>query len=160
MALAPIVPRLHSLCLPIATAGITVGRVSYVTVEGVSRVAGVGLALVRCQAVAATVHCCDTPDDKDDGKKTEDQDIEHGPLDHGRPEMSCPHCFAAAPPALRPGAGGRGSCHPSGTLELRFHGVPVGGDRVRVRAAVGAAALAIGVPDRTAWLTTPPIRPI
>lgn len=41
-----------------------------------------GLALVSCQTVAATVHCRYTPDDKDDSKKTEDQDVKHAPLDH------------------------------------------------------------------------------
>jgi hypothetical protein len=41
--------------------------------------------------VAATVHCCHPSDDKDNGEKTEGQDVEHGPLDHGLLEMSCPH---------------------------------------------------------------------
>jgi len=41
------------------------------------------LAIVPRQTVAATVHCRDTPDDKDNGEEAEDQDVEHGPLDHG-----------------------------------------------------------------------------
>ena len=141
MALAPVIPRLHSLCLPIATTGITMDRVPDVTFDRASLVAVVGLALVRCQTVAATVHCGDTPDDKDNGEETEDQDIEHGPLDHGRPEMSCPHCFVAAPPTRRPGAGA--------DITPRVHwsrGSIVyleEGDRVRVRATVGATALAM-----------------
>jgi hypothetical protein len=91
MTLAPVTSRLDSFCLPIATARIAMGRVPYLTVGRGSLVAVVGLALVRCQTVAATVHCCYASDDKDNGEETEDQDVEHGPLDHGPLEMSCPH---------------------------------------------------------------------
>jgi hypothetical protein len=89
MTLAPGIPRLHSLCFSIATAGITVGRVPCLTNDRGSLVNVVGLALIRCQTVAATAHCRYAPDDQDNGKETEDQDVEHGPLDHGRLEMSC-----------------------------------------------------------------------
>lgn len=98
MALAPGIPRLHSLCFPIATADIAVGGVPYLTIGRVSLVDVVGLAFVRCQSVAATTHGCHTPDDKDNGEETEDQDVKHGPLDHARLEMSCPDCFVAASP--------------------------------------------------------------
>jgi hypothetical protein len=81
MPLAPVIPRLRSLCLPIATAGITMARVPHLAM-GRSSLLMAGLALVSCQTVAATVHCRYTPDDKDDSKKTEDQDVKHAPLDH------------------------------------------------------------------------------
>lgn len=85
MPLAPGIPRLRSLCLPIATVGITVARVPHLTMGRASLLALVDLAIVPRQTVAATVHCRDTPDDKDNGEEAEDQDVEHGPLDHGRP---------------------------------------------------------------------------
>lgn len=99
MALTPVIPGLHSLCLPIATAGITMGRVPYLTIGGAPLVAGVGQALVRCQTVAATVHRCYTPHDEDNGEETEDHDVEHGPLDHGLLEKSRPHCCLAGAPS-------------------------------------------------------------
>ena len=103
MALAPGIPRLHSLCFPIAAAGITVGGVPHLTIGRVSLVDVVGLALVRCQTVATTTHGCHTPDDKDNGEETEDQDVKHDPLDHGRLEMSCPDSFCSclAHPVVR-----------------------------------------------------------
>ncbi len=88
MALAPVTSRLRSLCLPIPTAGITTGRVPYLTMSRGPLVDLVGLARVRCQTVAATVHCRYTSDDKDDGEEAEDQDVEHDPLDHGPLEFS------------------------------------------------------------------------
>jgi len=97
MPLAPVIPRLRSLCLPVATVGITMGRVPHLTMgRGPPWVAG--LALVCCQTVAATVHCCDTPDDKDDGEEAEDHDVKHGPLDHG-PRGRSWRCPDRGPPS-------------------------------------------------------------
>lgn len=62
--------------------GINMGCVARLTMSRAS-LGGVGcLALVSCQIVSATVHCCYTADNKDNGEQTEDQDVEHGPLDH------------------------------------------------------------------------------
>ena len=99
MSLAPGIPRLHPLCLPIATAGITMGRVPHLTVGRRPLVTLAGLALIRGETVAATVHRCYTPDNKDNGEKTENHDVEHGPLDHVLLEISYPHCCADAPPS-------------------------------------------------------------
>jgi hypothetical protein len=93
MALTPGIPRLHSLRFPIAAAGITVGRVPCLTLGRASLVDVVSHALVRCRTVATTIHCYYTPDDKDNGEETEDQDVKHGPLDHGSLETSCPGCL-------------------------------------------------------------------
>lgn len=102
MALTPVIPGLDSLCLPIATAGITMGRVPYLTIGGAPLVAAVGLALVSCQTVTATIHRRYTPDDKDNGEETEDHDVEHGPLDHALLEKSRPHllCGCRTDPAI------------------------------------------------------------
>ena len=105
-ALAPGIPRLHSLRLPIATAGIGMGRVAHLTMGRASPCAVGGLALVSCQSVSATVHRCYAADDKDNGEKTEDQDVEHGPLDHEPLECSDVPSVATQLPH-RPGVQGR-----------------------------------------------------
>jgi hypothetical protein len=115
MALASGIPRLHSLCLPIATAGSTMGPVPHLTMGRGHFAVVAGLALVRGQTVAATVHRCDTSDNEDNGEETEDQDVEHGPLDHVPPGMFCSRCCAAAPPT---GNHGLGVGSPSGRVNV------------------------------------------
>jgi len=70
--------RLHTLCLPISTAGITPGRVTDLIASRESLVAVRGLDLIRRQTLAATVHLGHSPDDEDNGKDAEDHDVEHG----------------------------------------------------------------------------------
>jgi hypothetical protein len=68
MALAPVRLRLGSLCLSITTTGFSVRRVPF----------------LAFQIPPPTGHACDATDDQDNREETEDQDVEHGPLDHGR----------------------------------------------------------------------------
>ena len=66
-----------------------------------------GLALVSCQIVSATVHRRYTADDKDYSEETEDQDVEHGPLDHEPLDWSTATSRPVTVPLPhRPGVGG------------------------------------------------------
>jgi hypothetical protein len=89
--LAPGISRLHSLRLPIASAGIGTGFVSRLVMGRMCLVAVGGLDLIHCQIASATVHCCYAPDDKDNSEETEDQDVEHDLLHHA-PLRCLPEC--------------------------------------------------------------------
>lgn len=67
-ALPPVMSRLCSLRLAVTTAGVAVA----------------GVTLLAFQVPSPSAHGRHTHADEDDGKETEDQDVEHGPLDHGR----------------------------------------------------------------------------
>jgi hypothetical protein len=68
MALAPVVPRLRSFGFPITAAGIAVSR----------------LPDFVLQRLSAAVHAENATDDQYNREETEDQDVEHGLLDHLR----------------------------------------------------------------------------
>jgi hypothetical protein len=74
VALAPVMFRLCPLRLPITTCGIAPRRVCF----------------CRFEVLPTTGHRRYTPDHEDDGEQTEDQDVEHGPLDHGQLSPDAP----------------------------------------------------------------------